>query len=99
MSDVWLKMAQFLGSLNGEDINRESYVRTPEYEKALEAWKETFIYFIFRRETVYENLLEWYFQKHHRPEGKAAPHSTGAFPGCPCRQAPAPGHGVEAFKG
>lgn len=41
MNDVWLKMAQFLGSLNGEDINRESYVRTPEYEKALEAWKET----------------------------------------------------------
>ena len=41
MSDVWLKMARFLGSLNGEDINRESYVRTPEYENALEAWKET----------------------------------------------------------
>lgn len=41
MSDVWLKMAQFLGSLNGEDINRESYVRTLEYENALEAWKET----------------------------------------------------------
>lgn len=41
MSDVWLKMARFLGSLNGEDINRESYVRTPEYEAALEAWKET----------------------------------------------------------
>ena len=41
MNDVWLKMAQFLGSLNGEDINRESYVRTPEYEKALETWKET----------------------------------------------------------
>ena len=41
MSDVWLKMARFLGSLNGEDINRESYVRTPEDENALEAWKET----------------------------------------------------------
>lgn len=41
MNDVWLKMAQFMGSLNGENINRESYVRTPEYEKALEAWKET----------------------------------------------------------
>ena len=41
MSDVWLKMARFLGSLNGEDINRESYVHTPEYENALEAWKET----------------------------------------------------------
>ena len=41
LNDVWTKMAQFLGSLNGENINRESYVRTPEYEKALEAWKET----------------------------------------------------------
>ena len=41
MSDVWLKVSQFLGSLNGENINRESYVRTPEYVKALEAWKET----------------------------------------------------------
>ena len=41
MSDVWLKIAQFLGTLNGENINRESYVRTPEYIKALEAWKET----------------------------------------------------------
>ena len=38
---VWLKIAQFLGMLNGENINRESYVRTPEYVKALEAWKET----------------------------------------------------------
>ena len=41
MSDVWLKIAQFLGTLNGENINRESYVSTPEYVKALEAWKET----------------------------------------------------------
>lgn len=41
MSDVWLKIAQFLGTLNGENINRESYVRTPEYVKALETWKET----------------------------------------------------------
>lgn len=40
-SDVWMKIAQFLGTLNGEDINRESYVHTPEYVKALEAWKET----------------------------------------------------------
>ena len=39
MNDVWMKIAQFLGTLNGENINRESYVRTPEYEKALEAWK------------------------------------------------------------
>ena len=41
MNNVWLKMARFLGTLNGENINRESYVRTPEYEAALEAWKET----------------------------------------------------------
>lgn len=41
MSDVWLKIAQFLGTLNGENINRESYVRTPEYVKTLETWKET----------------------------------------------------------
>ena len=27
--------------LNGENVKRESYVRTPEYEAALEAWKET----------------------------------------------------------
>lgn len=40
-SDVWMKIAQFLGTLNGEDINRESYVHTPEYVKALEAWKQT----------------------------------------------------------
>ncbi len=41
LNDVWLKMAEFLGRLNGESVSRESYVRTPEYEKALEAWKET----------------------------------------------------------
>ena len=36
MNDVWLKIAQFLGTLNGENIKRESYVRIPEYEAALE---------------------------------------------------------------
>ena len=41
MNDVWMKIAQFLGTLNGENVKRESYVRTPEYEAALEAWKET----------------------------------------------------------
>ena len=41
MSDVWLKFAQFLGTLNGENVKRESYVRTPEFEAALEAWKGT----------------------------------------------------------
>ena len=41
LNDVWMKIAQFLGTLNGENINRESYVHTPEYDKALEEWKET----------------------------------------------------------
>lgn len=41
INDVWMKIAQFLGTLNGENVKRESYVRTPEYEAALEAWKET----------------------------------------------------------
>ena len=41
LNDVWLKMAQFLGTLNGENVKRKSYVHTPEYVKALEAWKET----------------------------------------------------------
>ena len=48
--DVWLKMAEFLGRLNGESVSRESYVRTPEYEKALEAWKE--------KEQEWEDFLE-----------------------------------------
>ena len=50
LNDVWLKMAEFLGRLNGESISRESYVRTPEYEKALEAWKE--------KEQEWEDFLE-----------------------------------------
>ena len=41
MNDVWLKIARFLGALNGENVKRESYVCTPEYEAALETWKET----------------------------------------------------------
>ena len=41
LNDVWLKRAQFLGTLNGENVKRKSYVHTPEYEKALEVWKET----------------------------------------------------------
>ena len=32
MSDIWLKIVQFLGALNGENVKRESYVRTPENE-------------------------------------------------------------------
>lgn len=32
MNNVWVKMAEFLGRLNGESVSRESYVRTPEYE-------------------------------------------------------------------
>ena len=35
MNDLWVKMAEFLGRLNGESVSRESYVRTPEYEKAV----------------------------------------------------------------
>ena len=41
MNDVWMKIAQFLGTLNGENVKRKSYVCTPEYEAALEEWKET----------------------------------------------------------
>lgn len=40
-NDVWIKIAQFLGSLNGENVGRESYEYTPEYEKALKIWSET----------------------------------------------------------
>ena len=50
MNDVWVKMAEFLGRLNGESVSRESYVRTPEYEEALEVWKE--------KEQEWENFLE-----------------------------------------
>ena len=50
MNDVWVKMAEFLGGLNGESVSRESYVRTPEYEKSLEKWKE--------KEQEWEKLLE-----------------------------------------
>lgn len=50
MNNVWLKMAEFLGRLNGENVGRESYVRTPEYEKAMEAWKE--------KEQEWEEVLE-----------------------------------------
>ena len=50
MNDVWIKMAEFLGRLNGESVSRETYVRTPEYEKALEVWKE--------KEQEWEDFLE-----------------------------------------
>ncbi len=50
MKDVWMKMAEFLGRLNGENVGRESYVCPPEYEKALEAWKE--------KEQEWEDILE-----------------------------------------
>ncbi|PXX54254.1 hypothetical protein DFR60_10479 [Hungatella effluvii] len=39
-NDVWLEVAQFLGNLNRENVSRKSYVRTPEYEKAEQAWIE-----------------------------------------------------------
>ncbi len=41
LNDVWVKMAEFLGNLNGENVNRESYIHIPEYDKALAVWKET----------------------------------------------------------
>lgn len=41
MSDVWLKIAQFLGTLNGENVGRESYVRTLEYVTTLGEWKKS----------------------------------------------------------
>ncbi len=50
MNDVWVKMAEFLARLNGESVSRETYVRTPEYEKALEMWKE--------KEQEWEDFLE-----------------------------------------
>ena len=62
MSDVWLKIARFLGTLNGENINRESYVRTPEYVEALEAWKET--------EQEWEAFLETLYEGHHEKRKK-----------------------------
>ena len=58
MSDVWLKIVQFLGTLNGENINRESYVSTPEYVKALEAWKEAEQEWEAFLETLSEGQLE-----------------------------------------
>ena len=42
-----------------------------------------------------KDLLERYFQKYHRPESQTATHRPGAFPGCPDRKAPTPGHGVQ----
>ncbi len=39
-NDVWLKVAQFLGNLNRENVSRESYVRTPEYDRAEQVWVE-----------------------------------------------------------
>lgn len=50
MNDVWVKIAEFLGRLNGESVSRKSYVKTSEYEKALEVWKE--------KEQEWEEFLE-----------------------------------------
>ena len=41
LNDVWLKITQFLGALNGENVKRESYVCTPEFEAALETCVES----------------------------------------------------------
>lgn len=49
-NDAWMKMSEFLGRLNGESVSRESYVHTPEYESALETWKE--------KEQEWEDFLE-----------------------------------------
>ncbi|MCM1305286.1 MAG: hypothetical protein NC305_16855 [Lachnospiraceae bacterium] len=40
VNDIWMKVAHFLGALNGENKNRKSYVSTPEYEKAEQTWIE-----------------------------------------------------------
>lgn len=34
MSDIWGKLTEFLGTLNGENVSRRDYVTTPEYEAA-----------------------------------------------------------------
>lgn len=39
-NDIWMKVSQFLGNLNRENVNRESYVHTPEYDAAEKAWIE-----------------------------------------------------------
>lgn len=39
MDVVWLKVAQLLGELNGENTKRDNYVKIPEYEIALTSWK------------------------------------------------------------
>lgn len=34
MNDIWGKLTEFLGTLNGENISRSDYVTTPEYKEA-----------------------------------------------------------------
>lgn len=47
MDDIWAKIANFLGILNGENVNRKDYVTTPEYlaakqrlQEAEDQWEE-----------------------------------------------------------
>lgn len=40
INDIWLKIAQFMGNLNGENVHRNSYVYPPEYETAEQEWKK-----------------------------------------------------------
>lgn len=34
MNDIWGKLTDFLGTLNGENTSRRDYVTTPEYKEA-----------------------------------------------------------------
>ena len=34
MNDIWGKLTDFLGTLNGENTSRREYVTTPEYQEA-----------------------------------------------------------------
>lgn len=34
MEQVWIKLSQCLGAINGESVNRKDYVTTPEVQEA-----------------------------------------------------------------
>lgn len=38
MNKIWLETAQSLGTLNGENISRKTYVKIPEFEETEKAW-------------------------------------------------------------
>ena len=50
MSDVWTRTAQFLSSLNGENVSREDYVMLPQVKLAEENLAE--------KEAVWNKWLE-----------------------------------------